>query len=83
MMFGEGAFGVVDLAQQNGAGVAQSGDNGGVIVRLHVAADRHAIGSDDVLGETIVFNRDRHAVQRAFDVAFSDLPLGGLGLLQR
>ncbi len=82
MMLGEGTLGMLQLAEQNGAGLAQARHDGRVVVRPGVASDRHAIRRRDAFCEDIVLDRDRHAVERSARAAGADLLLCLLGLVQ-
>ncbi len=76
MMIGVGAFGLLQLAEDDGAGVLQPRDHRGVLSRTEVAMDRHAVRGRRAFGPAKILHRDRHAVQRSLDFAGRDLLLG-------
>ena len=82
-MVGEGAFGELQLAQQDGAGLGEALDDRRIVVGPEVLVDRHAGGGRNALGVAEVLHRDRHAVQRPAIGAAPDLGLGLARLLQR
>ena len=83
MVVGERALGELQLAEQDGAGLAQLAHDGRVDARDEVAVQRHARRGGDAFGPAQVLDRDRHAVQLRQDLAPADHLLGRARLRQR
>ena len=83
MVVGERAFGELELAEQDRAGLAQLAHDRRVDRRHEVAVQRHARRGGDALGPAQVLDGDRHAVQLRQDLAPADHLLGGARLLER
>ena len=54
----------IGLAEDDGAGLAQPLDRGGILVGHEILVERRAEGGADALGERHVLDHDRQAVQR-------------------
>ena len=83
MVVGERALGELELAEQDGAGLAQLAHDGRVERRHEVAVQRHARRGRDAFGAAQVLDRDRHAVQLRQDLPPSDHLLGVARLRER
>ena len=82
VVFGVGAFGHLQLAKDDRAAGREPLDDGCILLRHVVLVDGHAGSSRHTLGPAQVFDRDRHAVQRAADFAAADLGFRGPRLRQ-
>src|SRR5215470_585336 len=83
VMRGKSAFGELELAEQNRAGLSQAGDDGGVTIRGMLLVNGHAGGRGDALGVTEVLHRNRNAMQGPANRAEGDLAVGLARLRQR
>jgi hypothetical protein len=81
-MVGEGAFGELQLAQQDGAGLGETLDDRRIVVGFEFLVDGHAGRGRNALGVAKVLHGDGHAVQRPTPGAALDLGLRLAGLFQ-
>ncbi|MNZ74988.1 hypothetical protein D3C78_934560 [compost metagenome] len=82
MVSGEGAFGHLQLAEHHRAGLAQTGDHGGVLRRNEITVNRHAGSGRYAGGPQQVLVGDGDAVQRAAAFAAHQLAFGLARLFQ-
>jgi hypothetical protein len=81
-MLGPGTLSELQLAQNDRAGGIQLVHHCGILGGTKVFINRCARGRRYALCPAQIFHRDRHAVQRATDLATHDLGLGRAGLNQ-
>ena len=82
MVVGEGAFGELQFAQQDGARLGEAFHDRRIVVRLEHLVDGHAGGGWNALGVAEILYRDWHAVQRPAIRAALDLGFRLARLLQ-
>ena len=83
MMVGERSLGELELAQQDGAGLAQLANDGRIDARDEAAVQGHSRRRGDPFGPAQVLDGDRHAVQLRQELAPPDHLLGRTRLRQR
>ncbi|MEY9395683.1 hypothetical protein ABIF79_002058 [Bradyrhizobium japonicum] len=76
MMIGVGAFGLLQLAEDDGAGILQPRNYRCILGGTEISMNRHAMGRRRALGPAEILDRHWHTMQRPLDLAGSDLLLG-------
>ena len=76
VVIGVGAFGLLQLAEDDRARILQARDDGGILGRTVVAMDGHAVRGRCALDPAKILDRNRHAVQRPLDLAGRDFLFG-------
>src|SRR6516164_8797090 len=83
MVAGHGALGEIELAEEHGPRVLQTGNDGGVVIRGEVEPDTSTASGRDAFREAEILDGNRHTMERPTIAPGHDLGLGLPGLSQR